>query len=200
MCVSGVCISAHELKKATCSLRPSTMDIEVKLISRKTIKPSSPTPHHLRKFPLSIIDQLHPPSYTRMILFYAAPGGSSGSDDANATSSILSKLKCAISQTLAHFYPLAGSHEDSLQIVCDDRGLSFVESRVTNCDLSALLERLDLRRMFNHLFPSHNNASDPACERETFQVLSAHLNQLCSHPLQNIIVGIFFDELNHCQI
>ncbi|KAJ8623208.1 hypothetical protein MRB53_031737 [Persea americana] len=46
---------------------------EVELISTDTIKPSSPTPHHLRTFKLGRLDQLSPPIFFRLVLFYSSP-------------------------------------------------------------------------------------------------------------------------------
>nr|POE85906.1 salutaridinol 7-o-acetyltransferase [Quercus suber] len=47
----------------------ATLSIEV--ISKETIKPSSPTPDHLNHYKLSFTDQLSPPVYNPMVLFYA---------------------------------------------------------------------------------------------------------------------------------
>ncbi|KAF9621352.1 hypothetical protein IFM89_020011 [Coptis chinensis] len=49
--------------------------MDVVVISRETIKPSSPTPHHLRSFKLSLIDQYTIPKfYVPLILFKSAEG------------------------------------------------------------------------------------------------------------------------------
>lgn len=42
---------------------------KVKIIKRDTIKPSSPTPCHLKLFKLSFLDQIAPNSYTSLVLF-----------------------------------------------------------------------------------------------------------------------------------
>ncbi|RWR94168.1 vinorine synthase [Cinnamomum micranthum f. kanehirae] len=46
---------------------------EVELISTDTIKPSSPSPHHLRTFKLGRLDQLSPAIFFRLLLFYSSP-------------------------------------------------------------------------------------------------------------------------------
>lgn len=49
------------------------MKMEVEIISKEKIKPSSPTPSHLRTFKLSLLDQLIPAPYAPVILFYPHP-------------------------------------------------------------------------------------------------------------------------------
>jgi shikimate O-hydroxycinnamoyltransferase len=46
------------------------MKVEVEVISKEIIKPSLPTPTHLRYYHLSFIDQLNPPVYASFIFFY----------------------------------------------------------------------------------------------------------------------------------
>ncbi|KAK4589123.1 hypothetical protein RGQ29_019921 [Quercus rubra] len=46
------------------------MVMDVEIISKEIIKPSSPTPHHLRKFKLSFLDQLPPLFHFPIIWFY----------------------------------------------------------------------------------------------------------------------------------
>ncbi|KAK3013145.1 hypothetical protein RJ639_008568 [Escallonia herrerae] len=45
---------------------------EVEVVSREFIKPSSPTPHHLRKYQFSFLDQINPPVFMPLMLFYPA--------------------------------------------------------------------------------------------------------------------------------
>ncbi|KAF2292836.1 hypothetical protein GH714_029253 [Hevea brasiliensis] len=46
------------------------MEINVKIVKKEIIKPSSPTPNHLRNFKLSLLDQFSPAAYASMVLFY----------------------------------------------------------------------------------------------------------------------------------
>ncbi|KAK4789888.1 hypothetical protein SAY86_017192 [Trapa natans] len=153
--------------------------IQVKLISREIIKPSSPTPDHLKTFPLSLIDQLYPHVYTRMVLFYSSDKKST--DD---TALFISILKSGISKALSHFYPLAGTVRDNLYIECNDQGLSFSEARVMGCDLSGLLSRPRFE-LFDHLFPSQEGNFDPSNSGD-FQIYV----QVNSFPCGAVAIGI----------
>ncbi|CAI0382170.1 unnamed protein product [Linum tenue] len=114
------------------------MKLEVKTISKQTIKPSSPTPPHLKTFHLSLLDQLLPPPYAPLILFY--PNYQGGV----VSSSRLDALKSSLSETLTRFYPLAGTlSPDDLAIDCDDRGANFVEARA-DCTMNRFLTQPDL--------------------------------------------------------
>lgn len=74
-------------------------------ISKETIKPSAPTPHHLWNLKLSY-DQLAPRIYVHLVLFY---------NNAEFNSLVKShSLKGSLAKTLTLFYPLAGKlNEDS---------------------------------------------------------------------------------------
>ncbi|CAN1163157.1 Vinorine synthase [Linum perenne] len=116
--------------------------LQVKIISKQTIKPSSPTPPHLKTFNLSILDQLIPAPYAPLILFY--PNTSQYDDVSTDTSTKLDALKSSLSDTLTRFYPLAGtiSHDD-LSIDCNDKGVNFVHAR-TGCSMTHFLVRPDI--------------------------------------------------------
>ena len=44
--------------------------MDVDIISREIIKPSSPAIHHIKPFKLSLLDQITPTTYASLILFY----------------------------------------------------------------------------------------------------------------------------------
>jgi hypothetical protein len=44
--------------------------MEVQIISKQNVRPSSPTPPHLRNFKLSLLDQLVTVPYAPILLFY----------------------------------------------------------------------------------------------------------------------------------
>ncbi|KAL0340465.1 UNVERIFIED_CONTAM: Stemmadenine O-acetyltransferase [Sesamum radiatum] len=97
-----------------------------KIASKETIKPSSSTPHHLRKLNLSLLDQIAPPTYVGLLFFYQSP---------DLDHSQLSKnLKNSLSHVLTAFYPLAGRiipHDSCVD--CNDDGVEYVEFRVHAC-------------------------------------------------------------------
>ncbi|KAL0358361.1 UNVERIFIED_CONTAM: Stemmadenine O-acetyltransferase [Sesamum angustifolium] len=97
-----------------------------KIVSKETIKPSSSTPHHLRKLNLSLLDQIAPPTYVDLLFFYQSPD----LDD----SQLSKNLKNSLSHVLTAFYPLAGRiipHDSCVD--CNDDGVEYVEFRVHAC-------------------------------------------------------------------
>ncbi|VVA92434.1 unnamed protein product [Arabis nemorensis] len=99
------------------------MEKKVEILSREIIKPSSPTPNHLRILSLSLLDILSSPMYTGALLFYAADPQGSSSEETSM------KLKKSLSETLPIFYPLAGRIIGS-SVECNDEGAVFIEAQV----------------------------------------------------------------------
>ncbi|XP_019158862.1 PREDICTED: vinorine synthase-like [Ipomoea nil] len=96
------------------------MVLKVELLSEEMmIKPSSPTPPHLKTLKLSFIDQTSPPIFQNYIFFF---------NHATADSSQL--LKQSLSKVLTLFYPLAGRIKGNDFIDCSDDGALWVEARV----------------------------------------------------------------------
>ncbi|ONK71189.1 uncharacterized protein A4U43_C04F5800 [Asparagus officinalis] len=112
------------------------MLLDCQIISRKIIKPSSPTPQHSQSLRLSLLDQSAPQIYTHIILFY------SFNTTTHPLDQIPLKLQNSLSQILTHFYPLAGkikqSPSNTLYVDCNDEGVEFVEAR-TESDLDSFL-------------------------------------------------------------
>ncbi|KAM0011134.1 putative vinorine synthase [Helianthus debilis subsp. tardiflorus] len=96
------------------------------IISRETIKPSSPTPSHLHTYNLSEMDLISQKSYMRTILFYPNNRYSSLTAEEKAT-----LLKESLSQSLAMHYPFAGRLPTpaSPYVDCNDEGVLFLEAR-----------------------------------------------------------------------
>ncbi|KAK8642287.1 hypothetical protein V6N13_011638 [Hibiscus sabdariffa] len=115
------------------------MDVEI--ISPQLIKPSSPTPQHLKILKLSLLDQLIPAPYAPIILFY--PTDHDAATHLEIVPNRVELLKISLSDTLTRFYPLAGRIQDDLSIVCSDEGAYFVEARVS-CRLHDFLQQPDL--------------------------------------------------------
>lgn len=95
----------------------------VDITSTETIKPASPTPHHLRTYKLSVIDQLYVDCYTPLTLFIPNMNIASSTE-------IVKRLKKSLSEILSCFYPLAGEVKDNFHIECSDKGVIFTEARV----------------------------------------------------------------------
>ncbi|KAK1431303.1 hypothetical protein QVD17_07760 [Tagetes erecta] len=134
------------------------MTATIEIISKQHIKPSSPTPHHLKSYNLSILDQLIPAPYAPIILYY--PNPSSHFDIEQR----LKSLKDSLSETLTRFYPLAGTIKNDLLIDCNDVGACFTVARV-DTRLDEFLNHLDLQ-LINRLLPcepSFNGSSEGSC-------------------------------------
>ncbi|OWM89723.1 hypothetical protein CDL15_Pgr024471 [Punica granatum] len=129
--------------------------VEVEFVSRKTIKPSSPTPHHLLHYQLSFLDQISPPVYIPLVLFYSAETNRETRLD---RADISTRLKSSLSETLTRYYPLSGRLRDKLAVECTDEGVPFLETRVM-CRLSDMVQNQDTLEL-RKLVPFAINAAD----------------------------------------
>ncbi|KAJ8775231.1 hypothetical protein K2173_020235 [Erythroxylum novogranatense] len=114
------------------------MEIKVHIISKQAIKPSSPTPHHLRTHRFSVIDQLAPRSYIPVLLFYTTYGQS--------RSEISNRLKASLAKTLAIFYPFAGRVKNNSHVECNDEGATFIEANV-ECGMQKILRQSAIQEL-----------------------------------------------------
>ncbi|XP_048432587.1 acyltransferase Pun1-like isoform X3 [Pyrus x bretschneideri] len=111
--------------------------IKVEVIHKEIIKPSSPTPHHLRHLCLSLFDQIVLELHLPQVLFYP-----SSSDEHSLVAEKSELLKKSLSEALTIFYPFAGEFKYNVSINCDDRGALFLEAQV-NCPMSKILDKTD---------------------------------------------------------
>ncbi|XP_047340353.1 pelargonidin 3-O-(6-caffeoylglucoside) 5-O-(6-O-malonylglucoside) 4'''-malonyltransferase-like [Impatiens glandulifera] len=109
----------------------------VEIISKEMIKPSLPTPSHLRTYQISSLDQLVDLSYIRVVFFYNRPL-------AGETNDVIQVLKSSLSETLTHYYPLAGKfvEEDAL-IDCDDSGAEFTTAVIVGGEDGEFLDAIE---------------------------------------------------------
>ncbi|KAM4107548.1 hypothetical protein ACB094_04G154200 [Castanea mollissima] len=111
------------------------MVMNVGIISKEIIKPSSPTPHHLSNFKLSFLDQIAPPLYIPIILFYDSK--KFVDVDPFERSHLLKK---SLAETLTPYYPLAGTPiNEDFSINCNDQGVDYIQARVS-CNLSQVVD------------------------------------------------------------
>ncbi|KAG6670898.1 hypothetical protein I3843_Q030300 [Carya illinoinensis] len=136
------------------------MEIKVEMINREVIKPSCPTPHHLRCFDLSLLDQLLPKIYISVVIFYSH--NPSDLPQFKAVD-ISHRLKTSLSETLCRFYPLAGRVKHNVSIECNDVGVDYLEARI-NCRLSDILEQHPEQKMLYHFLPKVTEPLDPSLE------------------------------------
>ncbi|KAF3951083.1 hypothetical protein CMV_023234 [Castanea mollissima] len=113
------------------------MKVEVEVFSNESIKPSSPTPTHLRYYQLSFLDQISPPVYASFLFFYTKNDAYS-KISTDTTKSFSSVLKQSLSDVLTRYYPLAGRIKDNLNVDCNDEGVLFREAQV-KCKLSDIV-------------------------------------------------------------
>lgn len=102
--------------------------MEAKIISRKIVKPSVPTPGEHRTCKLSFFDQLAPSDHIPIIFFY------------RNTKDLDEKLVKSLSETLTKYYPFAGRFvEDGYYIDCNDKGVEYIEAEINNFELGEFL-------------------------------------------------------------
>ncbi|KAI4354410.1 hypothetical protein L6164_003272 [Bauhinia variegata] len=96
-------------------------------VSREFIKPSSPTPDHLKELKLSLLDGVSPLCYVPIVLFYSASDITSfGTDFAL----ISDKLKKSLSDILTLYYPFCGRMKGNSLVECNDKGVFYSEAKV----------------------------------------------------------------------
>lgn len=101
--------------------------VDLEIISRETVKPTSPTPHHLRTYNLSLLDQWMFDVYSPLALFIPNTDKASVYDVVTKRSK---HLKESLSHILTQFYPIGGEVKDNLYIECNDKGVYYIEARV----------------------------------------------------------------------
>ncbi|KAL4569492.1 hypothetical protein LXL04_025131 [Taraxacum kok-saghyz] len=89
------------------------------IISQETIRPSSPTPPHLKTHNLSLPDQFALDIHTQFVFFYQ-----------NYKKHDTKILKRSLSKCLTHYFPFAGRIPTPLEpyINCNDEGVEFLEA------------------------------------------------------------------------
>ncbi|XP_059657762.1 stemmadenine O-acetyltransferase-like [Cornus florida] len=125
------------------------MKIEIEVVTTETIKPSSPTPNHLGHYQLSFLDQLAPPVFMPLVLFYPLDTNTKFTN-----MDVLDKsnhLKSSLSEALTLFYPLAGRVVDNLYVDCNDTGVPYVDAKAA-CRLSEVV-RDPIPHELNKLIP-----------------------------------------------
>ncbi|XP_023729538.1 acyltransferase Pun1 [Lactuca sativa] len=118
------------------------------IISKEIIKPSSPTPSHLKTFNLSVLDQALVNTFMPFVIFYPNTGIYPSSHDKTLP------LKKSLSQTLTKYYPFAGRFAKLAPsfVDCNDQGAEFLEASIDST-LSDFLKRSqhgDLDQFFPH--------------------------------------------------
>ncbi|XP_021724742.1 acetyl-CoA-benzylalcohol acetyltransferase-like [Chenopodium quinoa] len=100
--------------------------MNIKLVSHEIIKPSCPTPNHLRLLQASLFDHVNSPTLMPLIFFFNSQKASTKI----STNEVLYRLKGSLPNTLSMFYPLAGRMQDANYFICNDEGVPYVHSTV----------------------------------------------------------------------
>ncbi|KDP30484.1 hypothetical protein JCGZ_16163 [Jatropha curcas] len=130
--------------------------MEVQIISRELIKPSSPTVQHKRPYKLTLLDQLTPTTYSPLILFYPM-------NNISTALQTLTHLKESLSQTLNLYYPFSGRPTcDNLYINRFNEGVPFFEAKV-NCSMSEFL-KLHQTELLNSFLPCNPYTKEVSME------------------------------------
>lgn len=113
--------------------------MEIQIISKEIIKPSAPTPRHLKTYKLSAVDQLAAfAADIPVVLFY------SPTDEISSKNS--DYLKKSFAKTLTLFYPFAGRIKDDSSIDCNDDGATYIEAHVAG-NMSMILKQPDMDKL-----------------------------------------------------
>ncbi|KAL3635101.1 hypothetical protein CASFOL_022155 [Castilleja foliolosa] len=144
--------------------------MQVNIQSRKLIKPSKPTPPHLRTYNISLIDELNESMYLIRILFYPH----SDLDYA--------RLEQSLARVLPLFYPLAGRYnKQKHHIDCNDEGADYSIAQVVDRQLDQLISAES--EQLNHLLPLHVCAAD----EPTDPILAIQINKF---PCGGVATGV----------
>ncbi|KAI3879127.1 hypothetical protein MKX03_010631 [Papaver bracteatum] len=124
--------------------------MKVELVLKENIKPSCPTPSHLKSFKLSFLDQLAPSFYVPLLLYYCDDKSRSESREIDDRCRVIKK---SLAETLTKFYQLAGKVIDNRYVDCNDDGVDYFETKVSNCQLSQLIQYPDVYSRVRELLP-----------------------------------------------
>ncbi|CAH1451309.1 unnamed protein product [Lactuca virosa] len=145
------------------------------IVSKEIIKPSSPTPSHLKTYNLSLLDQMSVNTFMPMVTFYPNTGIDRSSHDKTLD------LKNSLSQTLTKYYPFAGRHAKVAPacVDCNDEGAEFLEASVdrTLSDFLQNSQHEDLDQFFPHgLVNDKSNRGDHDLESDKVTPLAVQVN------------------------
>ncbi|THG22536.1 acetyl-CoA-benzylalcohol acetyltransferase-like [Camellia sinensis] len=124
--------------------------MKVEIQSTNLVKPSIPTPLHLKNYKLSFIDQLASPIHFGILFFFL----SDGQQDTDHNPRLCDQLENSLSKTLTRFYPLAGRYsKPDFSVDCGDQGVEVSRARV-NGHLSEIVHGRPETRLLDTFVPS----------------------------------------------
>ncbi|XP_057767471.1 stemmadenine O-acetyltransferase-like [Salvia miltiorrhiza] len=99
--------------------------MKIEVVCKEVIRPSSPTPTHLRDFKLSFIDERIPHFHGPLIIYYSL---NENEKMKQQQQEMVGRLKSSLSDALVKFYPLAGRMKGQIFVDCNDDGILYVEA------------------------------------------------------------------------
>ncbi|KAI3698993.1 hypothetical protein L2E82_42955 [Cichorium intybus] len=134
------------------------------IISQDTIRPSSPTPPHLKTHNLSLLDQLAPNIHMPFVFFYP--------NYKNCDTNI---LKQSLSQCLTQYYPFAGRILSPREpyINCNDEGVEFIEA-FNDSALDDFIDKNEKDETIDQLFPYGFSSTAQASSPKLLEVQLNH--------------------------
>lgn len=141
--------------------------MNVKVLSKKVIKPSNPTPNDLGNLNLSLFDQISPHMHFHVIFYYFG-------DSRNESAKRISQLEKSLSHILNIFYPLAGRYsQKDVCIDCHDQGIEWFEAGV-NGKLAEFLKKPKIEQLVDEFLPW--KSFPPAANLPTTPLLGIQIN------------------------
>ncbi|KAK4343507.1 hypothetical protein RND71_036601 [Anisodus tanguticus] len=105
------------------------------LLSKKMIKPSSPTPLSHKIYKLSLMDQMGTHSYMPFSFFYPKQDTASSPEPKK----VFQILEKSLSKILTAYYPFAGRVWDNSIVECNDMGVDLSQVRI-DCPMSSIFD------------------------------------------------------------
>ncbi|MED6168231.1 hypothetical protein PIB30_010013 [Stylosanthes scabra] len=169
--------------------------MEMELVYKESMKPSSATPPHLKTYPLSFMDVTTPPQYMPVLYFYSP-------QQIEKQESKLALLKKSLQEALSAYYPIPGRLKGQLAIDCNDEGVPLLITKL-KCHLSHFLNNPTTPNLLP-LFPDNlawsdmnNPDHDPimAIQINCFQCGGIAIAVCLSHKFGDI--STLFNFVNH---
>ncbi|KAL8260968.1 hypothetical protein R6Q59_025017 [Mikania micrantha] len=143
----------------------------------KLIKPSVPTPLHLKHYKLGFTDELAAFIDVAIVVFF--------NKDNNHDGKFVGKLEKSLEKTLTRLYPLAGRYVAETQTVeCNDEGVEFIQAKV-NIKLEDILSPKVNVRLVDEFIPFKTKARSDvlAIQLTTFECGGVALGVSATHKV-----------------
>ncbi|XP_022143303.1 vinorine synthase-like [Momordica charantia] len=160
--------------------------MEFEIVSKESIKPSSPTPPELRHLSPSLFDAPIPCHYVECVFFYHNNESSAG----GRRRSHSEELKESLSEVLTHYYPFAGRLIDGASVECNDAGATFTEANL-RCPMSDVTKNDEIWKL---LCPGDGTEINPilSVQLTRFQCGGEAICVFLSHKISDLVTFATF--------